>query len=252
MGGLWNRRLRFTKEVLFEICQLLQPQLQLQSRASLPVAVKVTVALNFYASGSFQAAAGDISNISQFVAHCSIREVTEALYTMKNTFISFPLARDKQEEQARGFARIASFPMVQGAIDFTHIALRASHLNSAIFINRKVFHSLKVKLVCDHRLRIMQISACYPGSSHDSFILWQSSVPPVFQPARQFKGWLLDHMLSPHDMDHDSGQEPTRMCTAGLQQVPSCHKEYHNITEHTIGGLKQRSCCLDRSGGALQ
>ncbi|XP_067833127.1 putative nuclease HARBI1 [Heptranchias perlo] len=208
-----------------EICQSLQPQLQPQSRARivLPLAVKVTVALNFYGSGSYQAAAGDITNISQFVVCCSMREFTEVLYTMRDRFIS--LARDKQEEGAQGVAQIAGFPMVQGAIDCMRIALHAPHLNSDIFINRKGSHSLK--LVCNHRQRIMQVNARYPDSSHNYFILWQSSLPPVFQPARN-------------------------ACISALQAYNKSHAAIRNIIENTIGVLKQCFHCLVRSGGGLQ
>ncbi|XP_067842799.1 putative nuclease HARBI1 [Heptranchias perlo] len=215
------RQLRFTKEVMSEICQLLQTQLQPQSRA-LPVAVKVTVALNFYGSDSFQATAGDLNNILQ----------------------------DKQQERARGFARIAGFLMVQDDIDCTHIAMHVPHLNLAMFMNRKGFHSLNVQLVCDHTQRIVQVSAHYPGNSRDSFILRQSNAPPIFQPARQVKSWLLG----------DKGyplmkwlMTPGRNACISAQQVYNeSHATAWNIIKHTMGILKQRFCCHNRPGGALQ
>ncbi|XP_067833187.1 putative nuclease HARBI1 [Heptranchias perlo] len=240
-----------TKELVTEIYHLLQPQLQPQSRArtALPVAVKVTVVVNFYASGSFQVFAGDISNIPQFAVHCCIREVTEALYIMRNTFISFSLARDKQKEQARGFAWIAGFPMVQGAIDCMHIALCAPHLNSDIFISGKGFHSLNVQLMCDHRQCTMQVIAHNPGSSHDSFILWQSSVPPVFEPAWQVKGWLPGKKGYPLMTWLMTSVRNTR--TRAQQAYNESHATTRNIIEHAISVLKQCLRCLDHSAGAL-
>ncbi|XP_067830978.1 putative nuclease HARBI1 [Heptranchias perlo] len=201
------RRLRFTKEVVTEICQLLQPQLQPQStaRTPLPVAVKVTVALNFYASGSFQAAAEDISNISQFAVHC--------------------------------------FPMVQGAIDCMHIAMCAPHLNLGIFMNRKGFHSLDVQ-------RIMQVNARSPGSSYDSFILRQSSVPLIFQPAMASQMLLLGDKGYPLMTWF---MTPVRNpCRCAQQAYNESHSATWNIIVHTIGVLKQHFRCLDRSGGAPQ
>ncbi|XP_067838988.1 putative nuclease HARBI1 [Heptranchias perlo] len=245
------RDLWFINEVVTEICQWLQPQLQPQNRAwtALPVAVKVTVALNFYGSGFIQAAAGDISNISWFAVHYSKRESTEAVYTMRKRFISFPFARDKQEEQAQGFARIAGLPMVQGAIDCMHITIRAPHRNSAIFLNRKGFHSLNVQVVCDHRQRIMQVNVRYLGSSHVSFILRQPSVPPTFQPAQQVKGWLLGdkgYLLMKWLM---TLVRNAHMCAQ--QTYNECHAAARNNLEHTISVLKHCFCCMDRSGGAL-
>ncbi|XP_067852842.1 G-protein coupled receptor 12-like [Heptranchias perlo] len=57
------------------------------------------------------ASADDMCNISQVAVHCCIREVTEALYKLLNKFITFPLDREKPNKRARGFARIAGFPM---------------------------------------------------------------------------------------------------------------------------------------------
>uniref|UniRef100_UPI00398EE6FF putative nuclease HARBI1 n=1 Tax=Pristiophorus japonicus TaxID=55135 RepID=UPI00398EE6FF len=247
-----TRRLRFTKEVVTELCHLLQPELQPQSRATtaLPVALKVTVALHFFASGSFQSAGGNIANVSQFAVYCCIREVTDALYARRKDYVFFCLSREKQEERARGFARIAGFPMVQGAIDCTHVALRAPHNNPEIFSNRKGYHSLNVQLLCDHTQRILMVNARYPGSSHDAFILRQSSVPAIFQPPHQTQGWLLG----------DQGyplctwlMTPLRNPTTPAQlSYNESHAATRNVIKQTIGLLKQRFRCLDRSGGALQ
>uniref|UniRef100_UPI00398F0937 uncharacterized protein n=1 Tax=Pristiophorus japonicus TaxID=55135 RepID=UPI00398F0937 len=69
----------FCKDIMRELCNLLQPDLQPQTRlrTALTVTSKVTLALNFYATGSFRAATADISNISQFAAQSSILQVTE-------------------------------------------------------------------------------------------------------------------------------------------------------------------------------
>ncbi|XP_067827292.1 mitochondrial adenyl nucleotide antiporter SLC25A23-like [Heptranchias perlo] len=79
------RRLRFTKETVTELCHLLQPQL-----------------------GSSHAATGDISDIAHSAVHRCIREVTEALYTRRNTDISFPMDRAKRDERSLGFTHMAS------------------------------------------------------------------------------------------------------------------------------------------------
>ncbi|XP_067848276.1 putative nuclease HARBI1 [Heptranchias perlo] len=243
--------LHSTKEAVNELCHLLQPQLEPRTRAwtSVPVAVKVTVALNFYATGSFQAASVDISDISQFAVHHCNRKVTEAPYTMRNNYISFPMDRVKQVERALGFACITGFLRVQGTIDCTHIALRTSHRHPGIFLNRKGFHSLNIHLVCDHRHRVMQVCARYPGSSHDLFILHQPSVLPLFQPGHQVTGWLLGDKGYPLSWIMTPVKNPDM--AAELAYNEGCAAT-RNIIEQTVGVLKQCFRCLDLSGGALQ
>ncbi|XP_067840046.1 putative nuclease HARBI1 [Heptranchias perlo] len=206
------RHLRFTKEIVTELCHLLHPQLEPQTRAwtALPVTVKVTVTLNVYVVGSFQAAAGDISDISQFTVHRFVREVTEALDTRRNTYISFPMNRAKQDERSLGFNCMAGCP----------------------------------KLVCDHRQHITQVCSHDPVTSHDSSILRQSSVLPLFQPGCQVTDWLLDDKNYPFR---------TWLMTPVRRAAKHANNKSHAaIIEQTIDMLEQRFRCLDRSRGALQ
>uniref|UniRef100_UPI00398F76A5 putative nuclease HARBI1 n=1 Tax=Pristiophorus japonicus TaxID=55135 RepID=UPI00398F76A5 len=186
------RRLRFQKGVVTELCNLqadLEPQPQV--RIALSVASKVTIALNFYATGSFQATPLDICNISQFAAHALIWEVINVLYRRRATYISFPMTRDKQLECQTGFLHIAGFPRIQEVIDCTYVGLRAPQQTPEQFQNRKGFHSPYVQLVYNQNCKIMQVDAWFPGSSHDSFILHQSGVPRLFTGPNQDCSWLL-------------------------------------------------------------
>uniref|UniRef100_UPI00398E31B2 putative nuclease HARBI1 n=1 Tax=Pristiophorus japonicus TaxID=55135 RepID=UPI00398E31B2 len=167
------RSLQFRKASVRELCNLLQPDLQPQT-----VATKVTRALNSDATGSFQAATADILNISQFAMHNSIRQVTDALYKRGSDYIFFLMSREKQFERQTGFVLIAGFHRVLGAIDCTHVALRAPQNSPEMFRNCKGFNPIKVQLMCDHHCKIMAVDvvekyfrdfdARYPGSSHDA------------------------------------------------------------------------------------
>uniref|UniRef100_UPI00398ECE6C putative nuclease HARBI1 n=1 Tax=Pristiophorus japonicus TaxID=55135 RepID=UPI00398ECE6C len=216
------RRLCFSKDVVTELCHLLQPNLEPQTRVrtALSVAVNGSIAHNFCANGSFQSATGDISNIFQFAVHRSICEVTDALHRRRRDCISFPMTREKQHKRACGFVRIAGSPMMQGAIDCTQVAL------------------------------ILTVNAHFPSSSHDVFILCQICVPAQFQPPHQPHGWLLG----------DKGYPLSTWLMTPLYNpnIPGqlsyneSHAATRNIIEQTIGVLKQRFRCLDHSGGALQ
>uniref|UniRef100_UPI00398EB505 putative nuclease HARBI1 n=1 Tax=Pristiophorus japonicus TaxID=55135 RepID=UPI00398EB505 len=181
------------------LCKLLNVETLNLSKAIMIAQYSVTLLYSrhnikgtiFYTNGSFRCATGDISNISQFAIHCPIREITDAQYTMRRNYISFPITREKQLERACGFARIVGFPMVQDTIDCTHLILRAAHNNPEVFRNCKDYHSLNVQLVHDHTCRILTVKACYPDSSHDAFILRQTGVSAPFQPPHQARGWLL-------------------------------------------------------------
>ncbi|XP_041068236.1 putative nuclease HARBI1 [Carcharodon carcharias] len=245
------RRLRFSKQVVSDLCNLLQQDLMPAGPGghALPVAVKVTTALNFFASGSFQGATGDISHISQSAVHKCIKQVTNALFARANDYICFPMDASSQNDRAMGFAAVAGFPRVQGVIDCTHIAIKAPDNQPAAF-NRKGYYSINVQLVTDHLHRIMQVCARFPGSCHDAFILHQSTIPPLFHSCQNFKGWLIgdkDYPLHTWLMT----PLPNPRTPAELRYNES-HGTTRRVIKHTIGLLKQRFRCLDRSGGPLQ
>uniref|UniRef100_UPI00398F2463 putative nuclease HARBI1 n=1 Tax=Pristiophorus japonicus TaxID=55135 RepID=UPI00398F2463 len=226
-GGVYSKT-QFTKGVVTQLRQLLQPDLQPRSRVTtaLPNALKVTMTLNFFASGFFQSAAEDRANISQFIIHRCIREVN-----------SRKTNREKQDKHACGFAKIVGWRMMQGAIDCTHVALRASCNNAEMFQNCKSYHSFNVHLSCDHAQHILMMNARYPGSSHDVFILHQSGVPTILQPPCQTRGWIL-------------GDKGYLFCMWLLTPLRTTRVMLPLGADHQDSQARFR--CLDRSGIALQ
>ncbi|XP_067866984.1 putative nuclease HARBI1 [Heterodontus francisci] len=247
-----RRRLRLSQETVTSLCEMLAVDVSSNCIGGhpMPVALKVTIALNFYASGSFQASAADLYRVSQAAVHHCIKVVTDALFRHANYFITFKTDDTSQAERARGFSTISGFPMVQGVIDCTHVALRAPAGQSGAFINRKGYHSMNVQLVCDHHKRIMQVCAHYPGSCHDAFILRNSLVPALFNSLDGMEGWILGvrgyplktWLMTPVRKPRGHAEE----------RYNESHAATRVTIEQTIGLLKMRFRCLDRSGEALQ
>ncbi|XP_067901236.1 putative nuclease HARBI1 [Heterodontus francisci] len=243
-----RRRLRLSRKTVTSLCEMLAEDVSSNCIGGhpMPVALKVTIALNFYAYGSFQASATVLCGVSQAEAHHCIKVVTDALFQRANHFITFKTDNTSQAERARGF----SFPMVQGVIDCTRVALRAPARQSGAFINRKGYHSMNIQLVCDHRKRIMQVRARYPGSFHDALILRNSQVPALFSPPDGKEGWILG----------DRGYPLKTWLMTPVRNPRDHAEERYNVShaattvtiEPTIGLLKMRFRCLDRSGAALQ
>lgn len=78
------------------------------------------------------------------------------------------------------FKRTCGFPNVIGAIDGTHIKIRAPPIDSASYINRKGFPSLNVQVVCDSRGLFTHCYAGQVGSLH-ARIFRNSSVAGFLQ-----------------------------------------------------------------------
>ncbi|XP_067885146.1 putative nuclease HARBI1 [Heterodontus francisci] len=206
-----------------------------------------SVALNFYASGSFQRSTGDMCGISQAAIYSCIKEVTNALLKRADDYVHYWTNPDSQAERAIGFGTTVGFPQMQGVIDCTHVAIKAPTDQPAIFINREGFHSINVQLVCNHRKHLLQVCPHFPGAA---------TTPRYFKNPRfhSFSGPLLTFrdgflwtrathsQLKPVGNPHNAAEE----------RYNTCHSSIRATTKHVIGLLKVRFRCLDRSSGALQ
>ncbi|XP_067908362.1 putative nuclease HARBI1 [Heterodontus francisci] len=236
-----------TREAVTHLYTMLNNDLQSMGFGGhpMPGALKVTVALNFYASGSFQGSTGDFCRVSQSVVHCCIKKVTDALYCRTSDCVHFRIDLESQAKRATEFGAIEEFPQAQGVIDCMNVAIKESMEQPATFINRKGFHSINVQLVWDHRKCFLQVCARFPGSCHDSYILCQSRVLLLFTAPAHLQAWILG----------DKGYPLMTwllMLKNPSNDAKECYNSCHGSIEQAIGMLKMCFHCLDRSGGTLQ
>ncbi|XP_067838454.1 putative nuclease HARBI1 [Heptranchias perlo] len=204
----------FTKEFMTEIHQLLQPQLQPQSRAmtALFVAFKVTVALNFYSSGSFQAADGNIGNISQDAysraqqTHAATRNIIEhTIGSLKQRLRCLDQSGGALQHSAE---RISIFVVVCCTL-YNLVIMRGQPLPPPIRVIRDLFHT---------------------GDRINGWLIRDKGYP--------LQTWFMTPvMISTNEAQPQCNQSRT---------TTRC------VIEQAIGMLKMRFRCLDRPGGALQ
>jgi len=68
------------------------------------------------------------------------------------------------------------FPGIVGAIDGTHISIKAPSSHPQSYVNRRGFHSIQTQTLCRHNMLFSHIYTVYPGRVHDSRILRQSDL----------------------------------------------------------------------------
>uniref|UniRef100_UPI00398EEFA3 putative nuclease HARBI1 n=1 Tax=Pristiophorus japonicus TaxID=55135 RepID=UPI00398EEFA3 len=246
------RKLRFSKEAIGRLCDKLRDNLQTcpTTHTALSVSMKGTTALTFFASGTFQIGTGDLSSISQCAARSCIHQVTDAILRRGDQFIRFDLSAPQQrEERALAFYRIAGFPKVIAAIDGTHVALKAPSSNAVRFIKRKGYHSLNAVIACDAKIRILSMNTGHCGSSPDSFVLQHCNLYDCLNQLPPGSAWILGDkgyplktwLMTPYRRTNNEARERYNQAHVGTRQV----------VERTIGVLKSRFRCLDKSEGAL-
>ncbi|XP_053317662.1 putative nuclease HARBI1 [Spea bombifrons] len=243
-------RYRFSTEVILELYEQIQNDIEpnCERNHAVPGMVKLLSALHYFASASFQGTVSALSGISQPSFSRHLTQVLKAINKLTPQYIIFPSDKAAIQTTKDGFYKISAFPNVMGAIDCTHVAL--SPPTEDIYRNSKNFHSLNVQMVCGPDMRILNLVAGYPGSTHDSYILKHSSLHSILTSGNLPKGWLLaddaypitEWLLTPI-------KDPKN---AAEKQYNAAHKTAHSVIERTFASLKSRFRCLDRSGGVLQ
>ena len=71
-------------------------------------------------------------------------------------FIKFPTGQ-KAKEVMEAFEEKKGFPGVIGAVDGTHIPIKAPKHNHEQYINRKGFFSIQLQVICDPDLFITDV-----------------------------------------------------------------------------------------------
>ncbi|XP_050705937.1 putative nuclease HARBI1 [Eriocheir sinensis] len=242
---------RLPRHEILQLCEEIGPHIHRPTSRTraIPIHTQILVALRFYASGTFQNVVGDVAGISQSSISRILNDVTEALLNKAKREINMPQNLQELMLIKQDFYGLSGFPSVIGAIDCTHIPIKAP-ANAVVYLNRKRKYSLNVQVVADSKMRIISFCASFPGSVHDSYIWRQSVLRQQFVEGQYGDSLLLG----------DSGYplEPFLM-TPVSQPTTDAHRAYNRshsrtrvVVEQTFGVLKSRFRCLHGSGGSLQ
>uniref|UniRef100_A0A8C9Z230 Putative nuclease HARBI1 n=1 Tax=Sander lucioperca TaxID=283035 RepID=A0A8C9Z230_SANLU len=232
---------RFPRAVLLDLCTELGPVLERATCRNhvILVQIQVLTTLGFLATGCFQWELADRSGISQPSLSALMPAVLEGIINIGYRYIRFPYTAREQGEIKMQFAAMSGFPNVITAIDCTHIAVRAPYENKFVYVNRKNVHSINVQVICDSKLTLTNIVARWPGSTHDSFILTNSSVGNKLQAGAGRDGWLLG----------DSGYPLRRWLLTPFLYPQSAEEMRYNEVHSRARSVVERA--IITSGGRL-
>ena len=85
------------------------------------------------------------------------------------------------------------FPQVIGCIDGTHLPILAPSQNEDIYVNRKNFHSINIQAICDANLKLIDIAAKCPCSTHNTFMWRRSEINLQIESGQKpiVSGWFI-------------------------------------------------------------
>ncbi|XP_058605838.1 putative nuclease HARBI1 [Onychostoma macrolepis] len=155
---------------------------------------------------------------------------------------------DELEEIGTGFASLADSPAfhhVAGSIDGTHIRIKPPAENWEDYFNRKLFHSLQLQVICDHKGLFLNVFAGFPGAVHDARVLRWSTiyVQQLYPPP----GWCIIG-----DGGYPCLSVPICLMTPFREPVQNAVQARYNrklskarfVVERAIGMMKTRWCSI--------
>ena len=119
---------------------------------------------------------GERFGIAPSAAFNTVKRVSQALVdNYVGEFIKWPTGNRYEDVMAR-FEEKHGIPGVVGAIDGTHIPIKAPTENQQDYINRKKFHSIILQAICDSEMIITDAFCRYPGRCHDARVFRNSPI----------------------------------------------------------------------------
>ena len=102
----------------------------------------------------------------------------DALNELYEDWITFSASVQETSEAIQRFSdnNLFNIPQILGAIDGSHIPIKAPKHNKESYFNQKHFYSMNLQAVVGFDGRFLDISAGFPGSIHDPRVLRMSGL----------------------------------------------------------------------------
>ncbi|XP_031329103.1 putative nuclease HARBI1 [Photinus pyralis] len=227
------RRFRLTKNTVLHLLPQIEEFLEFDNdlNNSISPINKLLATLKFYASSGHQVSIADFKGFHQSTASRVITQVSEAIAGLRPIYIKMP--RDHEVIHTnQDFYRIARFPRVLGCIDGTHIKIQSPGGEDAeVYRNRKSVFSINTQVIGSSTLKVFDIVARWPGSTHDATIFNNSRIRARFEAGEFNNNVILG----------DSGYTLRPYCLTPLlnpiSREESLYNEAHIRTQNTIERL---------------
>ena len=106
----------------------------------------------------------------------AVQDVTEALFEVRKKYIKFPVSEAETRACIETFSELCNLPNVVGAIECTHVQIKAPSESAVDYFSRYQQYDFIVQGVVDGRKIFLDFAAGFPGSHHDAQVLINSAL----------------------------------------------------------------------------
>ncbi|XP_071177496.1 putative nuclease HARBI1 [Mytilus edulis] len=148
---------------------------------SITLEKQVLIFIKYISSQMTLQAIADIFGVCEFSVFEIVRDLSDVIcQKLLPKYITWP-SRNQIPRTVQKFKEKKGFPGVLGAIDGTHIPIRAPREFHENYINRKSFHSINLQGICDSNMHFLDVFCGWPGSVHDSRVFKNSPIHGIIE-----------------------------------------------------------------------
>ena len=134
------------------------------------------------AHGNSYSTIGPVFNVGKSTVIEAVQDVVKGLYELRDEYIKFPETIAEASSSIATFGDLTNLPNVVGAIDGSHIRIKAPNDSALDYFSRYQQHDFIIQAIVDGKKVFMDFACGYPGSMHDARVLRRST---IFQRAEQ-------------------------------------------------------------------
>lgn len=237
-----KEHLRVSAAVYQRICRLIPAK-----RSGWEVEIDVAVFLFWIATGTSRRVVGAVFNVPRNTTKRICDKMLDyTLNTLMKQIIKYP-REEELPNIAYKFCNRAGTPIFDravGAIDGSHIRIQCQTSLHDQYINRKLNYSIQCQAVCDSNYKFLDICVGYPGSVHDTRVMYNSSLyhkrlypPPGY--------YLLGDSGYPCSLNPIAILTPFKetggeRLSALKKRFNNLHSKARNVVECVFGQMKKR------------
>eukprot|EP00794_Sanderia_malayensis_P020827 gene20827-22871_t len=131
----------------------------------------LAVGLHRLAHGISHQVCADVFNIGKMTVREAFYDVITVLNEVKNNYIQFPRTLEEKQNAIPTLRGRSLMPYVLGAIDGTHMKIRALKENEKDFYSRYQQYDVVCQGIVDGNMKFLDIVAGFPGSMHNGRVV---------------------------------------------------------------------------------
>ena len=175
----WVENFRMKKETFQYLRNQLRPSIErrdTQLRSAISVEHRVAITLWCLATPVEYRTIAHLFGVARSTVCEIVHETAQSIVSvLLKHYLYFPTGA-QLDDVIRGFESKWGFPQCAGAIDGSHIPVRAPTLNHTDYYNRKGWYSIIIQAVVDHNYIFRDVCIGRPGSVHDARVLANSTL----------------------------------------------------------------------------